>query len=177
MAGALEARAKRRDGLTMQHATVVHRKKSNRGRLMAFGALTLVEVFLISYAFNFPTGLPEWINPVTLAKASAQAALVALAVLVLITWPTRERIANAWSSAMQNYNWRASVVVNLALFAALLAATVAFSELVARSPSPPWHLFALYCLLLLATASSLATLAAPLSFCLLYTSPSPRDRS
>ena len=148
----------------MQHATVVPREKSNRGRLVAFGALTLVEIFLISYAFNFPTGLPEWINPVTLAKASAQAALVALAVLVLISWPARERIANAWSSAMQDYNWRASVVVNLALFAVLLAATVAFSELVARSASPPWHWFALYCLLLLATASSLATLAAPLSF-------------
>ena len=148
----------------MQHATVVHREKSNRGRLLTFGALTLVEIFLISYAFNFPTGLPEWINPVNLAKASAQAALVALAVLVLISWPARERIANAWSSAMQDYNWRARVVVNLALFAVLLAATVAFSELVARSASPPWHWFALYCLLLLATASSLAALAAPLSF-------------
>ena len=90
MGGAKEARAKRRDRLTMQHATVVPREKSNRGRLVAFGALTLVEIFLISYAFNFPTGLPEWINPVTLAKASAQAALVALAVLVLISWPARE---------------------------------------------------------------------------------------
>jgi exosortase E/protease (VPEID-CTERM system) len=148
----------------MQHATVLRREKSNRGRLVAFGALTLVEIFLTSFVFNFPTGLPEWINPVTLAKASAQAVVVALAVLVLIAWPTRERIANAWSSAMQDYNWRASVVINLALFTALLAATVAFSELAARSASPPWHWFALYCLLLLATASSLATLAAPLSF-------------
>jgi exosortase E/protease (VPEID-CTERM system) len=148
----------------MQHATVVHRDKSNHGRLIAFGALTLAEVFLTSFMFNFPTGLPEWINPVTLAKGSAQAAVVALAVLVLIAWPTRERIANAWSSAMRDYNWRASVIVNLALFAALLAATVAFSELVARSANPPWHWFALYCLLLLATALSLATLAAPLSF-------------
>jgi exosortase E/protease (VPEID-CTERM system) len=164
MGGAIEAKAKWRDGLTMQHATAIHREKSNRGRLVAFGALTLVEIFLTSFSFNFATGLPEWINPVTLAKASAQAVVVALAVLVLIAWPVRDRIANAWSLTMRDYNWRASVIVNLALFAALLAATVAFSELVARSASPPWHWFALYCLLLLATASSLAALAAPLGF-------------
>ena len=148
----------------MQSETAVHLKKSNGGRLVAFAALALVEIFLTSFAFNFPTGLPEWINPVTLAKACAQAAVVALFVLVLIAWPMRERICSAWSSAMNDYNWRASVVVNLALFAALLAATVAFSELVARSADPPWHWFALYCLLLLAAASSLASLAAPLSF-------------
>ena len=117
----------------MQSETAVHPKTSNGGRLVAFAALALVEVFLTSFAFNFPTGLPEWINPVTLAKASVQAGVVALVVLVMSAWPARERIAVSWSSAMETYNWRASLIVNFGLFAALLVATIAFSALVASS--------------------------------------------
>ena len=148
----------------MQHVSVLPRERSHRGRLLAFGALALIELLLSSYVFDFPTGLPEWLSPVNLAKASAHGVLAALAVLALITWPARDRIADAWTSAMQDYNWRASVLVNLALFAALLAATAAFSDFAARSAAPPWHWFALYCLLVLVTAVSLAAIGAPLGF-------------
>jgi exosortase E/protease (VPEID-CTERM system) len=148
----------------MQQADAVHSESANRGRLIAFGVLTLSELFLVSYVFNFPTGLPEWMNPVTYAKVAAQAALVSAAVLLLVAWPKRDRIARAWSSAMRDYNWGASVVTNLTLFAVLLAATAAFSNFAAHAAAPPWHWFALYCLLLLVNASSLAVIGAPPSF-------------
>jgi exosortase E/protease (VPEID-CTERM system) len=148
----------------MQQADALHSGSANRGRLIAFGVLTLGELFLVSYLFNFPTGLPDWMNPVTYAKAAAQAALVSAAVLLLVTWPKRDRIADAWNSAMREYNWRASVVTNIILFAALLAATAAFSNLVAHAATPPWHWFGLYCLLLLLNAASLAVIGAPPSF-------------
>lgn len=148
----------------MQRVSVLSRERSYHGRLVAFGALTLVELLLTSYVFHFPTGLSEWLSPVNFAKASAHAALASLAILALITWPARDRIADAWSSAMQDYNWRASVLVNIALFAVLLAATAAFSDLAARSAEPPWHWFALYCLLVLGTVVSLAAVGAPLGF-------------
>jgi len=148
----------------MHSAAAVHSDQSNRHRWLVFTALVLGEVFLTSYAFNFPTGLPDWFNPVTYGKVATQAALLALVILLFIAWPARSTILHAWSSASRSHNWGASIVANLGLFAALLAATVAFSSLAAHATDPPWHWFALYCLLLLITAGSLALVGAPLTF-------------
>ena len=145
-------------------AAVAQGDQSNHRRWWVFIALLLGEVILTSYAFNFPTGLPEWFNPVTQAKVAAQAALLALVILLVIAWPARTTIFQVWSHASRSHNWRTSIGVNLALFATLLAATVAFSNLAAHASEPPWHWFALYCLLLLVTATSLAVVAAPLTF-------------
>ena len=148
----------------MQGAAAVQSDQSNRHRWLVFTALLLGEVVLTSYTFNFPTGLPDWFNPVTYGKVATQAALLALVILLFIAWPARSTILQAWSYASRSHNWRTSVVVNLGLFAALLAATVAFSSLAAHASEPPWHWFALYCLLLLVTACSLALVGAPLTF-------------
>ena len=92
----------------MQHATAVQRERSNRGRLVAFGALTLGELFLTSYAFNFPTGLPEWINPVTLAKASAERAKANRADIEGIVTRTLDSASfNAWFTAFTAGNAKA----------------------------------------------------------------------
>jgi hypothetical protein len=53
----------------MHSAVAVHGDKFHRGRLAVFGVLALSEIVLISYAFNFRTGIPEWMNPVTYAKS------------------------------------------------------------------------------------------------------------
>ncbi len=148
----------------MQHAVAAHSDRSSLGRLAVFGVLALSEILLVSYAFNFPTGIPEWMNPVTYAKVAAQAVLVASVVLLLGAWQTRARVTRIWTSAMRRYNWRASVLINLSLFALLLPATVAFSKLAAHAAAPPWYWFALYCLLLLLNGSSLAAISAPPSF-------------
>jgi exosortase E/protease (VPEID-CTERM system) len=148
----------------MQFAAAAPSDQTNRHRWLVFTALLLGEIILTSYAFNFPTGLPEWFNPVTQAKVAAQAALLALVILLVIAWPARTTIFQVWSHASRSHNWRTSIGVNLALFATLLAATVAFSNLAAHASEPPWHWFALYCLLLLVTATSLAVVAAPLTF-------------
>jgi len=133
-------------------------------RLLAFAALSLFQIFAVSFAFNFATGLPEWMNPVAYAKGAAQAGLLALVAFAVIVWPQRDAVLNAWSDAVDSHGWRGSVLLNLGLFAALLAASVAFSSFAAHASGPPWHWFALYCCLLLATAVSLGNLAAPLSF-------------
>ncbi len=138
--------------------------RTNRARLIALAVLTLGEVVSTSYAFNFPTGYPEWANPVFYAKAIAQAGLLATVVFLLVIWPQRSAIVAAWSDAARRQGWYVSLLANLALFAALLAATIAFSSLAASATEPPWGWFALYCALLLATGASLAAIAAPLSF-------------
>ena len=58
---------------------------------------------LVSYAFNFPTGIPEWLNPVTYAKVGAQAVLLSLVVLLIVAWPARERVAQVWYQEMRGY--------------------------------------------------------------------------
>jgi exosortase E/protease (VPEID-CTERM system) len=133
-------------------------------RLLAFAVLSLFQLVAVSYAFNFPTGLPEWMNPVAYAKGAAQAGLLAFVAFAVIIWPQRDTVLKAWSDAARTHSWRGSVVANLGLFVALLVATIAFSSLAAHASEPPWHWFALYCCLLFATAISLANVAAPISF-------------
>ncbi len=100
--------------------------KSGRAkRLLAFAALALGEIFLISYSFNFVTGLPEWLNPVAYAKGAAQAGLLAFVAFLVIVWPQRGAILRTWSEAVQAHSWRASVVANLGLFAIVLASALA----------------------------------------------------
>lgn len=133
-------------------------------RLLAFAGLCLGEALLISFNFNFATGLPEWLNPVAYAKGLAQTGLLALAAFAVVVWPRRETLARAWSEAAQAHNWRGAVLAHVGLFAVLLHATIAFSCLAAQSPEPPWVWFALYCGLLIATGVSLANVAAPWPF-------------
>ena len=132
--------------------------------MFAFCALACVEVFLTSFAFNFPTALVDWANPVTYAKLAAQTGLLAIIVLAVLTWPDRATIVETWERTMRMHNWRASLLTNIALFAALLIATLGFSAIAAAAEHPPWLAFAAYCALLLVTGVSLLLVAAPLSF-------------
>src|SRR5262249_55254518 len=82
-------------------------------RLLAFASLSIIEVFITSFAFNFPTALADWGNPVAYAKMLAQAGLVAFAVLAILMWPDRAAIQRAWDRACEVGNLRASVLANL----------------------------------------------------------------
>jgi exosortase E/protease (VPEID-CTERM system) len=133
-------------------------------RLIVFAVLSLGEIFLVSYTFNFSTGLPEWLNPVAYAKGLAQAGFLAVVTFAVIVWPQRAAVLKSWSEAARAQGPRASIVANLCLLGVVLLATVAFSSLAAHTSAPPWRWFALYCCLLLAMAASLAAVAAPPSF-------------
>ncbi len=148
----------------MKTSTAVESGRSNRARLWAAILLTLGEIIAVSFAFNFPTGLPEALNPVAYAKCTAQAGLLAFVTLVLVLWPDRAKVNETWNRATRDGNWAIQCLANIGLFALLLPATIAFSDLAAHSAAPPWGWFALYCGLLLATLVSLANIAAPFAF-------------
>jgi exosortase E/protease (VPEID-CTERM system) len=133
-------------------------------RLLVFIGLAFIELIFTSYAFNFPTALSEWSNPVAYLKGLAQGICIAVLMFFLIVGHKRNKIILAWSHIARTQGWGRVVLTNLALFGLLLAATVALSNLAARSPEPPWHWFALYCCLLLTTAISLTAVAAPRPF-------------
>lgn len=133
-------------------------------RLLALAVLGFCEALLVTYSFNFGTGLPEWVNPVAYAKGLAQAGTLALAAFALIVWPQRQTVLTVWNETARTHNWRAALLANIGLFAALLLASFAFTRFAAHASEPPWLWFALYCCLLLATAASLAGVAAPLAF-------------
>ncbi len=139
-------------------------RKSHSVRLWAAISLALGEIVAVSFAFNFPTGLPEAINPVAWAKCSAQAGLLAFVTLTLVLWPDRSKVIDAWGRATRDSNWVVHALANTALFALLLPATLAFSDFAAHSAERPWAWFAVYCCLLLATLLSLANIAAPFPF-------------
>ena len=145
-------------------ATVGGARPRPAWRLFAFCALACVEVFVTSFTFNFPTALVDWANPVIYAKLAAQTALLAIIVLAVLTWPDRATITQTWERTTQAHNWRASVLVNIALFAALLIATLGFSAVAAGAQHPPWIAFAGYCALLSVTGLSLLLVASPLAF-------------
>jgi exosortase E/protease (VPEID-CTERM system) len=139
-------------------------ESSNAQRLLAFVGLSLSEILSTSLFFNFPTTLPAWSNPVAYVKGLAQGTILAVLIFFLIVGHKRSTIARTWSDAARTHSWRGGVLTNIALFGLLLAATMAFSNLAARSPQPPWHWFTLYCCLLLTTALSLGAVAAPCPF-------------
>ncbi len=146
-----------------QVSTAIRNDSRDRWRFYVFALLTLSEMLITSYFFNFPIALPEWANPVAYAKIAAQAVLVSAVVLFVLVWPQRAGVLAAWNTAMQSSRWRASVLANLCVFAVLLAATLAFSG-EARATGTPWLWFAAYCILLVLTASSLAVTGAPVEF-------------
>ena len=139
-------------------------QSSSAQRLLAFVGLSLSEILLTSFVFNFPTTLPEWSNPVAYVKGLAQGTSLAVLIFFLIVGHKRGKIVQAWSHTARTHGRRRDVLTNLALFGLLLAATIALSNIAARSPQPPWHWFTLYCCLLLATALSLSAVAAPRPF-------------
>ena len=149
----------------MRSASAAAVAQSSRAqRLFAFVGLSLSEILLTSFVFNFPTTFPEWLNPIAYVKGLAQGTCLAVLIFFLILGHKRSKIILAWSHAARSYSWRRGILTNLALFGLLLAATVVLSHLAARSPQPPWHWFTLYCCLLLTTALSLGAVAAPCWF-------------
>lgn len=150
--------------MSTERALATRMDVTQRWRIPAIAALVLLEMFLASFVFNFPTPLSGWVNPVTYGKAAIQAAIVAATVLLLSSWSARAKIIEAWTSAMASYRWGVAVAVNLAAFAVLLVASSLLSIVVGNASSPPWGLFALYCAWLMITATTLALVAAPPSF-------------
>lgn len=134
------------------------------GRFLVPAVLGLTQIAVISYLFYFPTALGEWSNPVAYTKRLVHVAVIAAIAFVIVAWPRRREIFDAWAEAADNRRWYPSVLLNLGIFSALVIATVALSDQVAVSAEPPWFWFGAYCGLLLANAVSLALIAAPAGY-------------
>ena len=80
--------------------------------------------------------------------------------LAIVAWPRRHEIIEAHARAVARHDVRLYVAGNVALFAAVLSAGFALSELA----DPSIQVLAAYTCLLLATGASLAFIAAPPSF-------------
>lgn len=133
-------------------------------RLTAFIALTVLQAVAISFLFYFPTGLPEWANPVSYAKKIAQFTILAAAAFFLVAHSRRAEILRLWKAAIAADSAYIAMSRSVLAFAVLVIASVAFSSHAAASAEPPWSWFALYCALLVANACMLALVAAPTTF-------------
>ncbi len=72
-------------------------QSSRAQRLLAFVGLSLSEILLTSFVFNFRTTLPEWSNPVAYVKCLAQGTSLAVLIFFLIVGHKRIEIVQAWS--------------------------------------------------------------------------------
>ena len=131
-------------------------------RLATFVILTLFEIVVASSVYDSPRGLSTWLNPILYANWLALAGLLAFVAFPLIAWPRRVQIFQKWKVVAPRQNWATAVVVNMSLFALLLLARAVFAHAEPEATNSYWYWA--YTVLLLATGSSLALVAAPLSF-------------
>lgn len=130
-------------------------------RLGLFVGMTGAEMLIISLLFVLDRRLfgiefiQYVIRQLVLLCAAAGAAFT------VISWPKRHELLEIWQDPTVAATWRLPVAVNLALFAVLAIATVAFSRHVAAIDRPPWALYGGYLTLLAATGLSLLWVAAP----------------
>ncbi len=133
-------------------------------RCVAWLAICLIEIWIVSYLFYFPTDLHEWSNPVSYAKKLVHVVVLATVVFAIVAWPKRFVILNDWVRSGASHNWLPALLANFSIFTLLVGATIAFTGHVATTQEPPWAWFWVYCGLLLANAVSLALLAASPAF-------------
>ena len=130
---------------------------------LVFMASEIVATTLL-FHFQVETDMPRWLRPTVWFKQLVLLGIVSSAACVLLCWPGRQQIAERWREAIAATDYRKLLSVNLALFAVLIIATVAFTAYARTAPRPPWGLFWLYCIPLAATGLSLLRLVAPFSF-------------
>jgi exosortase E/protease (VPEID-CTERM system) len=133
-------------------------------RLVAALLLGLGEIFLTTYLFYFPTAMGQWLSPVAYAKKLVIVGLLSIVALALVAWPRRHEIAAQWLETAKARRWLPALAANLALFGAVVVASMAISYAATQTGSAPWALFGAFCVLLLLTGVSLALIAAPLAF-------------
>lgn len=133
-------------------------------RLVATLGLGLGEIFLTTYLFYFPTAMGQWLSPVAYAKKLVIVGLLSVVAFALVAWPRRNEIVARWLDATRGKRWLPVVLANLAIFFAVLVASVAISQIATQSGPAPWILFGVFCMLLVLTGVSLALIAAPLEF-------------
>ncbi len=132
-------------------------------RLLLFVCLAVAEMLATSLLFVLDRPLfgieqvQYYVRQLVLLVAAGAVAFV------LITWPKRHALLDTWRAPMDPGSWRLPLAVNLAVFAVLAAATVAFSQHVASVEHPPWAIYGGYLALLAVTGVSLLWVAAPIS--------------
>lgn len=127
-------------------------------------AIALVEVLTISFLFSFEVNVPYWQHPAFWLRQLQLLVIVGAVAWAIMIWPRRSELAELWRAASASAGWALPLAVNLALFAGLVWASIAFTAHAAAAAEPPWSIFRLYCIPLAATALSLFWLFAPLGF-------------
>ena len=133
-------------------------------RLLLFAVLVPAEMVVTSLLFEIAG--PHW-GVMSVQNYIRRFVLIAAATLpafAVIVWPQRQALAETWFAHIASASWRKPLAVNLALFAALVIATIAVSKASAMPDQSIWGPYVAHLLLLVATAFSLAWLAAPLPF-------------
>lgn len=140
------------------------------GASLRAGALLLlaaVELPFLAFLYD-PTAInavdPGWERARVVLREFVPLALFFLAALALVATPTRRALIAEWRAAAGGDRWRGWALANIAGFAALIAATIAFNEHGSRIADPPWALFGLWTLAVGALYAVLARALAPLSF-------------
>jgi exosortase E/protease (VPEID-CTERM system) len=125
--------------------------------------LVTAEVLIVSYLFDFNSGLPDHLNPVFYVTRSGRWAAVSLPVFLILIWSEHQALAARWNAMAAAHDPTRPLLINVALFAALSAGCFAFSAYAATAATPPWHLLPFLGVLLAATGLSLIAIIAPLS--------------
>lgn len=136
----------------------------SRVTLLAFlwVALAVTELLVVSYLFEFTSGLPDQQNPVYYVTRTARWVVVTIPVFAILVWSERQSLIGQWSTLCTGRNVARALTINLALFAGLAMASAALSAYAATAATPPWHLLSLLLVLLAATALSLIGIVLPL---------------
>ena len=131
-------------------------------RFALFLFLALSEVILATALLDLPHGLTPWSNPAIFVKWLGRLSILASIAFVLIAWPRRHELLQAWRASTWQHKWGATVLANLCAFVLLVFASIILSGSDPHVTEPYWYWG--YAFLLLCTGASLVLLAAPLSF-------------
>lgn len=135
--------------------------RSAAARTAALAALCCAELLVISLVREIPQGGPTWLNPYFYFRTLGLWGLSSAVALALLSWPRRHELVQAWRRAQADHDWRAPLLLNLALFGTFLAAVLMVRSGATGGGLPAPYRLALHSLLIGATVVSMAGLDVP----------------
>jgi len=135
--------------------------RSAAARTAAWAALCGAELLVISLVREIPQSGPSWQNPYFYFRTFGLWGVSAAVALALLSWPRRHELVQAWRRAQAGHDWRAPLLLNLALFGTFLTAVLLVRSGAAGSVLPPGYRLALHSVLIGGTVVSMLGLDVP----------------
>jgi len=132
-------------------------------RTTAWIALCVSEMLLISLTHLLPVSVPNWQNPFFHFRTFGLWIIAAAVAFMMICWTDRQSLLAEWRAAQSSYDPRRPLALNLALFAALLAATAALAQQSRAGLTPGPFALLSYGVMALVAAASLLRIDIPIS--------------